>query len=367
MAREKGGPHYVWGICTNLDKDGNGNPCPNCKTKERLKLSIRDEFVCPECGESLTKVKGPVGPNWKLIGAIIAAVVVLAGAGFGIYSLVSGGQKIDKIKLKPKSLAMVVGQKDVVKATVVDKDGNEIKEAKVTYKWTVADEKTASVTQGGEVTALKKGKTSVTVKIEGDNKNLRATCQIEVNTLLPPPPPPVDTLIEKIAIVDAKNFELTKGGTKQLQYQAYPEPNRETPVWQSSNPSVATVDANGVVTAVMKGKAEIIVKAKKVQSTPVTVTVKEEERPVDDCNKPGEVKLPFGVYDGPRSNCKANGIGGTIRFTRSYTIDLKKSSGETVEVSAGDRMINVKMKDNRIIQGQLKRTDGSQRMIVIGG
>ena len=80
----------------------------------------------------------------------------------------------------------------------------------------------------------------------------------------------------------------------------------------------------------------------------------------------GTVNLGYGIYEGPTKGGKANGIGGTIRFTRTYSIDLKKATGETVEVNAGDRMINVKMENNRIIQGQLKRADGSQKWIIIG-
>jgi len=341
--------------------------CDFANSGKEFEIAEGDKLECPNChchSEMLVEVK-PF--PWKLIAIIAAAVVVLAGAGFGIYSLIGGGPEIDKIKLEPKSLALVVGQRDVVKATVVDKDGNEIKDAKVTYKWTVKDEKIVSVTQGGEVAALKKGKTAITVKIEGDDKNLRATCQVEVNEGQEPgpetEPEPQEVLITSLS-VDNASISLKKGDTKQLHYQAAPEPNDESPIWVSSDPNVATVDANGVVTAVKKGQAEIIVKAQNVQSTPVKVTVKEGSDPQPE---PRGVNLGYGIYEGPTSGGKANGIGGTIRFTRSYTIDLKKASGETVEVSAGDRMINVKMKDNRIIQGQLKRTDGSQRMIVIGG
>lgn len=55
------------------------------RSKEKIKLSIRDEFVCPECGEPLTKIKGGDGPNWKLIGKIIAAILVLVGLCISIY------------------------------------------------------------------------------------------------------------------------------------------------------------------------------------------------------------------------------------------------------------------------------------------
>lgn len=292
MAREKGGPHYVWGICTNLDKDGNGNPCPNCKSKEKIKLSIRDEFVCPECGEPLTKIKGGDGPNWKLIGKIFAAILVLVGLCIGIYFAFFN-------KSQP-----VVGEPPKPDTTVVNKE-------------------------------------------KDDKEKVDETKEI------------VD--IKQLRIKDAKDFTLAPGATKTLTYIAEPEENDEEPEWESSNPSVATVTEDGVVKAVAEGKATITIKASSVSAT-VNVEVKKVEPKVQSNN----VNLGYGIYEGPTKNGKAHGIGGLIRFTRSYSIDLKKASGETVEVFSGDKLVNVKMDNNRIIQGLLKRTDGSQRWIIIG-
>lgn len=292
MAREKGGPHYVWGICTNLDKDGNGNPCPNCKSKEKIKLSIRDEFVCPECGEPLTKIKGGDGPNWKLIGKIIAAILVLVGLCIGIYFAFFN-------KSQP-----VVGEPPKPDTTVVNKE-------------------------------------------KDDKEKVDETKEI------------VD--IKQLSIKDAKDFTLAPGATKTLTYIAEPKENDEEPEWESSNPSVATVTEDGVVKAVAEGKATITIKASSVSAT-VNVEVKKVETKVQSNN----VNLGYGIYEGPTKNGKAHGIGGLIRFTRSYSIDLKKASGETVEVFSGDKLVNVKMDNNRIIQGLLKRTDGSQRWIIIG-
>lgn len=292
MAREKGGPHYVWGICTNLDKDGNGNPCPNCRSKEKIKLSIRDEFVCPECGEPLTKIKGGDGPNWKLIGKIIAAILVLVGLCIGIYFAFFN-------KSQP-----VVGEPPKPDTTVVNKE-------------------------------------------KDDKEKVDETKEI------------VD--IKQLSIKDAKDFTLAPGATKTLTYIAEPKENDEEPEWESSNPSVATVTEDGVVKAVAEGKATITIKASSVSAT-VNVEVRKVEPKVQSNN----VNLGYGIYEGPTKNGKAHGIGGLIRFTRSYSIDLKKASGETVEVFSGDKLVNVKMDNNRIIQGLLKRTDGSQRWIIIG-
>ena len=178
------------------------------------------------------------------------------------------------------------------------------------------------------------------------------------------PPTPTLTVIEQISINET-DFSLKKDEVKQLSYNAKPEKNDESPKWVSSDSEIASVDANGLVTAKKKGSATICVKASNVSSDPISVTVIEKAKDNEPVQQ-GPINLGYGIYEGPTKGGKAHGIGGTIRFTRSYSIDLKKASGESVEVNAGDRMINVKMDNNRIIQGQLKRADGSQKWIIIG-
>lgn len=80
----------------------------------------------------------------------------------------------------------------------------------------------------------------------------------------------------------------------------------------------------------------------------------------------GELNLGYSIYNGPISNGKAHGSGGSLRFTRSYTIDLKQLSGEKVEVNSGDRMVDVTMNNNRLISGLLKMQNGDTRWINIG-
>lgn len=77
MSSEKGGAKYVYGVCTNTDKDGSGEPCPVCQSQQKVKLSSRREFICPTCGEPLTKVSTPKPPVGLLIGLGAAVVVIV--------------------------------------------------------------------------------------------------------------------------------------------------------------------------------------------------------------------------------------------------------------------------------------------------
>lgn len=329
----------VKGICKNFGE------CDLADNKEIQEVD-KTNFVCEECGKPLHPVDGdggggsktPSGTSKKKLFAIIIAAILGVGAiGFGIYSFM-GGTKIDKIVLDKESVSLLVGKKDVIKPTALDKDGKEIKDAKITYKWTVKDEVVASVTQDGEVTALKDGNTSITVVIEG-SEELAATCQVVVKPKKIPGSDPI--YISQLSLKD-KNVTLKKGDTKQLDYVAVPEQNSETIAWESSDPSVVTVE-NGLVTAIKKGNAQIIAKASKVTSTPITVTVQEDGINPPDGNGWGKENLGYGIYEGYRKNHKPHGHG-TIRYTQPHKIvswqNYEASPGDTFEGEFRDGKIS---------------------------
>lgn len=120
MARPSDRDRYKYGICTNRDKGGEGAPCPKCESKEVQKVRAGQDFVCDECKEPLRMVPLPKeGLNMKLIGGIVAAVVVLGGAGIGFY--LSGGEK---------TAVPVETPKDSIEAVhvVIEDDGAEAEE-----------------------------------------------------------------------------------------------------------------------------------------------------------------------------------------------------------------------------------------------
>ncbi len=178
-----------YGMSEVIPEDGNCSICHKPMKPEEdsddggdIDLDNIDDVSFEESNTTEGPKLPPKGPNYKLIAGIIAAMLVLGGVVFGIWKAFGGSDPLDeitKIKLDKKSISLFVGQNDVIKATVLGKDGKEIKDVKLTFKWEIKDKEVASVTQGGEVTALRKGKTSVTVKIEGNDKH-SDTCQINV-------------------------------------------------------------------------------------------------------------------------------------------------------------------------------------------
>lgn len=73
--------------------------------------------------------------------------------------------------------------------------------------------------------------------------------------------------------------------------------------------------------------------------------------------------LKCGKYEGPMSGGKPDGVGGMITVTRSYTIDLKDGSGNSVSIGAGDRISNTKFKNGVLQQGQLIRSNGERKFL----
>lgn len=111
----------------------------------------------------------------------------------------------------------------------------------------------ASVNTYGLITAKKAGTCKITAKV----KNAEASCQITVK--------PTTLTIKPTSVT------LYRQGTKQLTAVVS---NGHSPVWKSNKSSVATVDENGVVTAVKHGTAKITAKVDGV-SQYCTITVKQ--------------------------------------------------------------------------------------------
>lgn len=154
MARPNERDRYKYGICTNRDKNGEGAPCPKCESKEVQKVRAGQDFVCEECKEPLRMVPPPKeGPNKKMIGGIIAAVVVLGGVGLGI--AFGGGGKGDGSTgggTNPDSLELVNQPQG--------EDGMEVEEVadrshtKAQIEVVVSDKGNGGVSDGGGATGI---------------------------------------------------------------------------------------------------------------------------------------------------------------------------------------------------------------------
>lgn len=118
---------------------------------------------------------------------------------------------------------------------------------KLTLVWSSSDEEVATVDETGKVTAVGAGTADITVALE--EGNISSTCQVKV--VVP---------AEGVTAPETLNLEVNGENTAQLDVKATPEDATDvTFTYESSNPEVATVDENGVVTAVANGEADITV------------------------------------------------------------------------------------------------------------
>lgn len=207
MARPNEIGKYKYGICTNRDKNGEGTPCPKCESKEVQKVRGGQDLVCEECKEPLRMVPPPKeGPNMKLIGGIIAAVVVLGGAGIGI--ALSGGDKNET----PIEVGPTGGGEVTEPVDGGAEDGMEVEETNVTsmtfmetakdmklktndtkqlnidctpgyanesVTWSSGNEAVATVSQDGIVTAVGAGKATITA--EANRSHVKAEIEVTVS------------------------------------------------------------------------------------------------------------------------------------------------------------------------------------------
>ena len=116
--------------------------------------------------------------------------------------------------------------------------------------WKSSDESVATVDQNGKVTAMANGTATITVTTDDQSKT--ATCEITVAQWV------TGITLDKSALVLAEG----KSETVSVASITPENANDKLVSWSSDNTSVATVDQNGQVTAVSKGRATITAAAK---------------------------------------------------------------------------------------------------------
>jgi trimeric autotransporter adhesin len=148
------------------------------------------------------------------------------------------------VAITPASPTAMVGRSAQLGLDVRDATGAVLTGRPVT--WASATPAIATISSTGMVSALSVGSTTITATVDG----VSATAQFTVTTV------PVTSVA-----VAPTQLALNPGATAQLSVAAASSTTQSgstRPVaWSSSNPGVATVDANGLVTAVSGGTARV--------------------------------------------------------------------------------------------------------------
>lgn len=150
--------------------------------------------------------------------------------------------RVSTVSLDKTNVTLLKGTKSKLTATVSPTTAKN-----KNVKWTSSNEKVATVTSSGEITAIGAGTATITVTTEDRNKTAVATV----------------TVNEISVTLDKKETNLIVGNKTQIGYTILPDSvtNKEV-TWESSNPEIATIDAKGIVTTLKEGTTTITVNTK---------------------------------------------------------------------------------------------------------
>lgn len=161
---------------------------------------------------------------------------------------------VTDVSLNKTSTTIARGETETLTATVKP-DGTGS-----TVEWTSSDPSVAAVDQRGEVTAVSAGNATITATAGGKS----ASCQVTVNVPL------------KGITITGNQTSIRKGATAQLSVTFDPEDTTDskTVIWSSDDSGIASVNQNGLVTAVADGTTTIRARAGSVEGT-YLITVEE--------------------------------------------------------------------------------------------
>ena len=240
-----------------------------------------------------------------------------------------GADGIAAVVVTPSASTLAVGAQLPLQAAVQDADGKLIAGASVV--WTVKDAAIASVSSAGVVTGLAIGATQVAANVNGHSGIAAITVQKT----------PVASLVVRPSHVDA-----VPGLKTQLTGVAYDAAQNilsdRAIIWSSSNTAIATIDVNGMVTAVAPGTATLTGTAEG-KSDVATITV--TQAPVASVVvTPNPLSMSVGqTTQLTATTADANGTvvtGRTVAWTSSDSGVAKVSTdGVVTAVSAGSAVI----------------------------
>jgi len=160
--------------------------------------------------------------------------------------------KNPSISLSPSSVTLAVKETVTPKATL---------SASIAVTWSSKDSTIAKVDANGKITAVKAGSTTITAKTaKGQTANVSITVKAA----------PTSVKLSKTAVT--LGVKETFAPTVSFNASSAASYKR---TWTSSSKAVATVDANGKITAVKAGTATITLTTFNSKTASITVTVKE--------------------------------------------------------------------------------------------
>lgn len=158
--------------------------------------------------------------------------------------VITVAQWVTEIILNETTLTLTEGETENLSVSSIAPDNANDK----SVTWNSSDESVATVDASGKVTAISKGRATITA-LANDNSGVAATCDVTVK-------PYYTTSVS----LNNSSLSLIVGETALLTATVTITPDKvsdKTVTWTTSNEDVATVDQDGKVTGVSKGAATI--------------------------------------------------------------------------------------------------------------
>lgn len=235
------------------------------------------------------------------------------------------------VSLSKPSLALVEGESATLTATVLPDNATD-----KSVIWESSAPAVATVDQEGRVTAVAEG--SATVSAKAGTKT--AYCTVTVSKRI--------IAVESLTLSQPE-LSLVEGESATLTATVLPEDATDKSVsWESSAPSVATVDQSGNVTAVAEGSAVITAKAGE-QTATCAVTVSRKVIPVESVT----LDKPYlSVYVGGSASLEAtiypsNATDKTIVWSSSEPSIATVSDGVVTGVAVGTAVITASSQNGK--------------------
>lgn len=233
------------------------------------------------------------------------------------------------ISLNKTSTTIGRGETETLTATV-EPDGTGS-----TVKWTSSNPSVASVDQDGKVKAVSAGTATITAAAGGKS----AACEVTVNVPL------------KGITINGNQTSIRKGTTTQLSVSFDPEDTTDNKAvsWSSDDPEIASVDQNGLVTAIADGSTTIRAKAGSVEGT-YAITV--EEVPLQSISIKNETTIHRGetetlqVTYAPENTTDDKTVSWS---TSDLTIASVDGNGKVTAVEKGQAVITAKVGEKQAV------------------
>ena len=171
----------------------------------------------------------------------------------------------DKLAADRTSLTLTVGGSYTIKLTIPSSITDK------TVTWKSSDTSIVTVDKNGKITAKKVGTAEVTATVGGQSVTIKVTVKEKTQAK-----EEEDEDIEVTKVSVSGNKKMNVGESQKLKLTVKPsDATNKSVTWSSSDPSVATVDKNGKVTAVGEGEVTITATAKdgSKESDSITITV----------------------------------------------------------------------------------------------